>query len=1105
MRKKRALALVLILAMALGIMIPTVYADDKVVHIANAQDLEKLAKKCRLDTYSENLTVILDNDIDLGGAEFVPIPSFSGTFSGNNHTISNFVLANDGSNQGFFRYVQKEGTVTNLNLKGTVAPSGTQTNIGGMVGVNFGDIVESTFDGTVAGIKNIGGIAGENHGTVRGCYSYGNISGKRYTGGIVGSNLGTVTECLNIAEVNTAITESGLELDDLSIADLTDLDLAGVDSTDTVSYSGGIAGGSTGTIMLSTNYGTIGYQHYGYNVGGIAGRQSGYIYKCENYGHVYGRTDVGGIVGNMEPNLILQTSGNITGELNKLNELIDEALDDGDDQNGKMTDILNVIAGKTTSASSNASVLVTSLGSFVDDTVDSTNEVLNRVDYAIKALDPVMQNVHDAMSDFSDGMVHLDNSMDNIELDDESLDALHEGMDDLSTSMGRIGDELSYLSYLSACYFNKKKDGDVDLSELMPTDEEKERLEEEYGYDFSLDAGSKTSVLEKGMLKACSDLITDGARAAKACKKILDVLDDYYLTPYYDTDGDGVADKSRLEYAQDEGSLARDYFTWASEYLEDASSGLENMTTYLASLEKVQFDTLGDEYYTASKGLFNDINSIAKDMSDLNNTLDDTSGILNIDLTDVNDQFTKIMVMLSNAITGRADDQLFEDTSADDSDDITDGKVRLCVNGGTVEGDSNVGGIAGTMGIEYETSLDLEEAGVDGMGADSIFYETYDTKCVVKSCTNNGSVSAKKTNVGGIAGSAEMGMIVDSEGYGGVASTEGGYVGGIAGDSKAIIRRCYSMCSLEGSEYVGGIAGYGATITDSVALVGMNDYTVTCCGAIAGYADVNGEDNTIKDNRFVNDEIGAVDGISYTGKAVPVTYDDLYTDTKIPSSFKQLRLTFVADGQTVAEVRFEYGGSISEADIPAVPEKEGFTGEWPEYDYSCLYYSDTLVAEYTSKQATMATDKTRDDSPMSIVLVEGDFADKAKVYLNEYTGEGPEVEDAEVYEKWVVRVEGDNGDKPCSVRYLPPAGDKGTREVDVYVLKDGAWSKVDTSSSGSYVVFESDSETVVFAAVERTSKGVWGYLFGGMIAAGAAGTGYTGYRVGTRKKKHGKH
>ena len=44
----------------------------------------------------------------------------------------------------------------------------------------------------------------------------------------------------------------------------------------------------------------------GYNVGGIVGRQSGYLDGCRNTGTVRGRKDVGGIAGQLEPQVTLR-------------------------------------------------------------------------------------------------------------------------------------------------------------------------------------------------------------------------------------------------------------------------------------------------------------------------------------------------------------------------------------------------------------------------------------------------------------------------------------------------------------------------------------------------------------------------------------------------------------------------------------------------------------------------------------------------------------------------------------------------------------------------------------------------------------------------------
>lgn len=69
------------------------------------------------------------------------------------------------------------------------------------------------------------------------------------------------------------------------------------------SDTGGIVGYSAGIILGCSNTGTIGYPHIGYNLGGIVGRNCGYVAACENKGGIFGRKDVGGIAGQIEPDI----------------------------------------------------------------------------------------------------------------------------------------------------------------------------------------------------------------------------------------------------------------------------------------------------------------------------------------------------------------------------------------------------------------------------------------------------------------------------------------------------------------------------------------------------------------------------------------------------------------------------------------------------------------------------------------------------------------------------------------------------------------------------------------------------------------------------------
>lgn len=140
-----------------------------------------------------------------------------------------------------------------------------------------------------------------NEGLIQNCSFSGSVSGRLNTGGIAGTNA------------------AGNRIRDCSVSG----------SMEGARQTGGIAGYSTGIIEDCTNTSVIGYPHVSYNTGGIAGRSCGYIRSCENTGVIYGRKDVGDIVGQAEPYVELQLSesslSTIEAQLSELNALIDQA------------------------------------------------------------------------------------------------------------------------------------------------------------------------------------------------------------------------------------------------------------------------------------------------------------------------------------------------------------------------------------------------------------------------------------------------------------------------------------------------------------------------------------------------------------------------------------------------------------------------------------------------------------------------------------------------------------------------------------------------------------------------------------------------------------
>lgn len=326
-------------------------APKDTVYLSSADDLIQLAKNCRLDSWSQNRTVVLEADIDLSSVDFNGIPSFGGTWEGQNHAITGLSLSQDGSVQGLFRYVQQGALVRDMTVKGRIKPGGTRASVGGIAGSNAGTIENCAFDGVVSGTSQIGGIAGVNtvKGSINGCTVSGTVYGSHFVGGVVGQNDGVAANCTNAASVNTTVSQNEVKLNDLTLDNVLKTEKAN-DVTD----AGGIAGNNAGVLRACINRGTIGYSHIGYNVGGIAGSQTGYVEGCVNYGTVNARKEGGGIVGQMEPSSVLQynqdTLQELQGELDTLSALMNKATNDASASSSELTSQLNDLTGRVDSA-----------------------------------------------------------------------------------------------------------------------------------------------------------------------------------------------------------------------------------------------------------------------------------------------------------------------------------------------------------------------------------------------------------------------------------------------------------------------------------------------------------------------------------------------------------------------------------------------------------------------------------------------------------------------------------------------------------------------------------------------------------------------------------
>lgn len=373
------LSLILIIMTVISIMSINVSAEDSlnVIEISRVNELIEFANKCKYDSYSKDKIVKLTADIDVSGSDFKGISYFAGTFDGGSHIISGFNVDYKGSDFGFFRYIAESGFITNLNISGSINVTGSQENIGGIAGVNKGVINESSFSGKVNASTATGAIAGYNHENAKivSCTSDADILATNQTGGIAGVNDGLISSCTSKSRVNTQELDTTLDIGGVDVGTL-NLTQNVIDRND----MGGIAGESTGIISDCVNYGKIGFAHTGYNVGGIAGKQSGKVITCSNESEIYGRKDVGGIVGQAEPDI----------ESEYLNDRVDDVQ--------SSIDIINSTLNNMSSSMNNAS---SDVKSYTENIIDQYNELLDKLQDKLNGNNDNDEKIEDFVDDIS--------------------------------------------------------------------------------------------------------------------------------------------------------------------------------------------------------------------------------------------------------------------------------------------------------------------------------------------------------------------------------------------------------------------------------------------------------------------------------------------------------------------------------------------------------------------------------------------------------------------------------------------------------------------------------------------------------------------------------
>lgn len=1112
------LAILLIFALLLSLAAPVGAAGSRIT-IRTPEDLVELSRRCSLDSWSRGKTVVLSADLDLSDVEFSSIPTFGGTFDGQGYTISGLTITGSGNVRGLFRYLQSGGVVQNVSLEVTIEPTDLQDSLGGLVGNNRGSVRNCTVTGSIQGETNIGGIIGvnESSGKIINSTFSGSVTGEHYVGGIAGQNLGSILQCVNQGKINTVAVEGE--------ADLEDLDSRPLNSTENLPACtdiGGITGFSTGVLQSCKNTGPVGYEHVGYNVGGIAGRQSGYLNGCTNQGVILGRKDVGGIAGQLEPEIFLRYGEDLLNqlwsELGTLGDQVDHLLSDLNSTNTSTTAQLQMLSSHAGTAQDAAGELMDAAKDWANGNLSTVNDLSARISWSLQQLEPILETLRPLPEELTDAVDALEEGLDQAEQAGDlasdagqslrtalqealrAADHMNEGLEHIRASQdalkSALGDpnEIKLALEQMAKGIGQLGDGTVAFSEAM------EHLRDGWAalpdvssidaflqaFEDLSTAGTSTANGLKNIQKAfirLKDTITANGDPTEALKTALQELEKAAASFQSGADQLQTAGKhllSALDTLEDAGIYldgvvdafrdAGDAFNNAFSRLGEGADAFHEMVKTLAEEPSIQFTPIGSDMTARGDALDAALSDLLGSADDLGDLLSQSSDTILGDLSAVSQQLQSITDLL------RQETSLKKSGEGDRIEDISDqvdgrsqrtGCLSDARNEGVVKGDVNVAGIAGSMAIEYDFDPEDDLAEVGDRSLDV----RYQTKAVILSCINLGEVTGKKDDAGGIVGRMDLGQVSHCENYGSVSSADGSYVGGIAGASWGSIRDSWARCTLSGDHYVGGIAGYGSTLKNCHTLITLQEGSAYV-GTVAGSVDPEG---TVTGNTFTQEALGAIDGISYAGQAEPVTFGALCA-AGAPETFAQLELTFRADGKEVAVVPFQYGKGI--ARLPEIPAKKGYSAAWPDLDYSHLTASQTLEAIYTPYTSSLT-----DGGDLPDILVDGSFSAQAKVsHTTKETAWTDSKGESHQGTAYTVTVKDPVLDAVSYTVHcrLPEANGR----YAVWVQTGENWQRQDSEKDGSYLLFPSTEETITFCLVEEGNSLVKYLLTFTVLAAG---------------------
>ena len=441
-----------------------------------------------------------------------------------------------------------------------------------------------------------------------------------------------------------------------------------------------------------------------------------------------------------------------------------------------------------------------------------------------------------------------------------------------------------------------------------------------------------------------------------------------------------------------------------------------------------------------------------------------TASVVAEDLTRVSDQMAAIINSLSGALDsmGNVLGETY-DLSATETYDHDAGAVSACLNYGAVDSENHSGGIVGT--VAFELDFDMENR------LDTSRFMMSNAKqylfAAVRDCGSYSAVSTKDEGAGLIAGTMDIGAVVDCVSLGEARSQNGDYVGGIAGRTAGTVRSCWSRSVLSGVKYVGGIAGSGHDLSACRSWTHI-DSAREYQGSVAGWAD-----GAVSDNLYVPDAPAGVDGIARMGQCAAVSREGMLALGDVPQDFGSITVSFVVEGEIVSRQELPFGGSLDT--LPEVPNRGDKYWKWDDFDADQIFYSREITGMYYTPAATLATDEQ-----VPRYLVEGRFYEGQTLTVTPYSLDGDPAEEILMADTLLVN---DYTDE-LTVRMYAPEDGAG---VLYRIAPDGTRTRLRSRRDGSYLVFTLENGgTVALVHEELFSELRRPVMIGSAAVAGAA-------------------